>query len=59
MTGPGDMLSEAMAKIAPLAIPDACAEGVAAWLEILADHAELLGKVPLDDSIEQAPTFRA
>lgn len=52
-------LEASLARIAPLAIPDAYAEGVAFWIDVLAQHIALVDAVPLPDHIEAAPVFRA
>jgi hypothetical protein len=51
-------LAESLAHLAPIEVPDAYAEGVAMWLDILTGHIALLDAVELPDTIEPAPVFR-
>jgi hypothetical protein len=48
-----------LAAMAPLEVPDAYAESVALWLDILADHIAIFAEIALPGTIEPAPVFRA
>lgn len=52
-------LAERLADMTPLAVPDVYAEGVAWWLDILADHIAVFTQIEFPDAVEPAPVFRA
>jgi hypothetical protein len=52
-------LRQSLDRIAPLTVPEAYAEGVAFWIDILAQHIALVAAVPIPDDVEPAPVFRA
>ncbi|MEV5030932.1 hypothetical protein [Sphingobium sp. LMC3-1-1.1] len=52
-------LAERIAAMAPLDVPDAYAESVAQWLDILADHILAFSGIELPDAVDPAPMFRA
>jgi hypothetical protein len=54
-----DYLAKDLAALMPVEVPDVYADGVAFWLDVLAQHVAIYADIPLPDETEIPWAFEA